>query len=527
MMRRRLLLVLLLALAGTAQAEQTLVYCPASAPVSLNPQLAIDQATFDATAGTVYDRLVQLEPGTTRVVPDLATSWTVTENGRVYTFKLRHNVQFQQTPWFKPSRPFDADDVVFSFERQWRRDNPYHHVSGGSYRYFIGMGLQRRLLAIDKLDDYTVRFTLQQPDTGFLAILALPFASILSEEYAAHLLVNDDPAQLDRQPVGTGPFKLSGQPSADRLEFTANPDYWAGRPALDRLIFDIVPDPDERLRRLDRGQCDVLPPLSRAQLRSWRMPRGVRLLQRTGFDVAYLAFNTRRPPFSDPRVRRALSLAVNRQAIINTVYGKTGVLANDPLPPTSWAYADDVKPLPYDPAAARKLLAAAGVPKDFHTVLWVMPVSRYYMPDPLQVARMIRADWVRVGVDAQLLIPDWNDFLARSRQGEHATILLGWTGDDGDPDNFLTPLLSCSAIGGGNRARWCDSDFQELLHQARIIAAPSKRRALYLHAQAVFRAQLPWLPLAHSVYFQPLRERVRGFMMGALGGSYFYGVTMR
>ncbi len=528
--------LLLLNLIGGSAAASTLIYCPASAPLSLNPQLAIDQASFDATHGTIYEGLVRLEQGTSRIVPALAESWEITENGRVFTFQLRREVQFQRTDAFRPGRPFNASDVLFSFERQWRPDHPYHTVSGGTYHYFDGMGWPRRVLALDRLDPYTVQFTLNQPDAGFLALLAMPFAAILSAEYAAWLRLSGALIQLDLQPVGTGPFRLTRHEPGQRLVYAAHEGYWGERPSLDGLVIAPEPDLNQRIARLTRAECHLLAPLSRAERAAFGNPRGIQMLRQTGFDIGYLAFNTRRPPLDDVRVRQALALAVDRQAILQVGYGADGRLAENPLPPTSWAYDDTVEPMPYDPERARDLLAEAGVEtsgvetsgvEELRLRLWVPPVERDYLPDAAAVARLIRADWALLGIDVELVTPDWETFLAGSRVGEHDVILLGWVGDSGDPDNFLSPLLSCAAVNGGNRARWCQPTFEELLHQARLTAEPEARRALYQQVQALFREQLPWLPLAHSLRHQPLRGAVRGFSMGVLGASQFPSVELR
>ena len=531
----QLLLVLLPVAAGGA--EKTLIYCPAQAPRTFNPQLAIDPASFDASSRVVYDRLVEFAPGATEVVPGLAEGWEVTDNGRVYTFYLRPDVQFHRTPGFTPGRPFNADDVLFSFTRQWRKNHPYHDVSGTRYDYFEGMGVARLVLAVDKLDDLVVQFSLKQPQASFPAMLAMDFASILSAEYGELLLREGLPQQLDRRPVGTGPFQYAGEDvgvdGAERLRYQAHPDYWAGRPALDQLLFDVTPDFDQRVAKLNRAECHLLPPLSRAEALRFKPRRGVALLQKPAFDLAYLAFNSQRPPLDDPRVRRALALAVDRRALVEAVYRGTGRLAQQPLPPTSWAYppeenadADFPAAPAHDPAQARALLAEVGV-DGLQIELWPLPVERDYLPDAAKAAQMIQADWADIGVETHIVELKWEEFLARSRRGEHQAMLLGWVGDNGDPDNFLAPLLSCTQVGRSNRAQWCDSEFEALLRQGRIETDLDQRRAIYGQALRRFHQETPWLVLAHSLRFQPLRRGLSGFQMGTFGDTRFYGVDFR
>ena len=552
---------------------KTLAYCVQQAPETLNPQLTVHNSTFDASARLLYDRLLAYKPGTTELAPGLAQSWEITDNGRVYTLYLRADVPFHSNAEFTPQRPFNADDVLFTFARQWRKNHPYYNVSGGTYDYFEGMGISRTVLAIDRLDEQTVQFTLKQADASFLATLALPFASIQSAEYAEQLLREGKPEQLDRRPIGTGPFQFSGYRSEQELVYQANERYWNGRPLLDHIVLAISPDPAQAYAKLRNGQCHVLPPVPIGQTHEWQNRRGIRVLQKPALDLAYLAFNTQRPPFDDSRVRRALSLAVDRQAIVQVGYQNGAQQAEHILPPAIWnalqanlttaknALADQLAArggkdadkeagkddgnavlvreieqvdadlqaaaLSYDPAQARQLLQEAGYADGFKTTLWVLPVQRDYLPDPLQTAKLIRADWALLGVEAELLELPWEAFLARSRKGEHQTILLGWVGDNGDPDNFLTPLLSCANVNGSNRARWCDSEFENLLRQARLVTEPAKRSLLYSKALLQVERESPWLMLAHSLRFQALRRGVKDFVMDPFGGSYFNTVDLQ
>ena len=552
-----LLIIALNTAAATAQSVnsvKTLVYCPERGPETFNPQLTVHNSTFDASARLLYNRLVEMAPGTTRVVPGLAEAWEIADNGRVYTLRLRPEVAFHSNADFTPQRFFNADDVLFTFARQWRKNHPYHNVSGDYYEYFEGMGFSRTVLAVDKLDEQTVQFTLKQADASFLATLAMMFASILSAEYAEHLLRQGMPEQLDRRPLGTGPFRFMGYQTEQRLLYRAHEYYWNDRPALDQIILEITPAPEDRFAKLRRGACHVLPPtdaITAIRMQAWDKRRGIRILEKPALDIAYLAYNTSQPPFDDVRVRQALNRAVDRQAIIQVVYQNGGQLAEHALPPAIWRVlsaaveatqdaqepsgedqavpAEDIvlQAIPYDPAQARALLQEAGYPEGFKTEIWVLPVTRAYLPDPLKAAKLIRADWALLGVEAELVELNWEDFLSRSRAGEHQTILLGWVGDNGDANNFLTPLLSCVNVTGSNRARWCDSEFEDLLRQARIVTEPAKRALFYAKAMQRFQLESPWLPLAHSMQYQALRRAVVGFSMDPFGGSFFTGVDIK
>lgn len=539
----------------SAQSDNTLIYCAEQAPETFNPQLSIDNRTFDASARLIYDRLVAMELGTTKIIPALAQAWEISDNGRVYTLQLREQVAFHQNESFQPSRFFNADDVLFSFARQWRKNHPYHNVSGEFYEYFNGMGFSRTVLAVDKLDDVTVQFTLKQADASFLATLAMMFGSMLSAEYAEQLLLAGTPELLDQRPIGTGPFQYRGFESQQRYFYKSNAQYWAGAPAIDSLILDIVPDPQTRLKKLAQASCHVLAPMNATtaiEQQIWSRLRGSRVLEKPALNLAYLAYNTNKAPFDDVRVRQALNLAVDRQAILETAYRNGAKLANHILPPAIWqqishdyqqaqqAAAEqdqdtsevelqepEIISPNYDITAAKAFLEQAGYGEGFRTDLWVLPVARDYMPDPLQVAKLIRADWAVLGVEAELIELPWDDFLQRSRDGDHSTLLLGWRGDNGDADNFITPLLSCTQVGGSNRAQWCDPEFEELIRQARIVTDGGKRAALYIGALQRVQEQAPWLPLVHSLRYQAMRRAVKGFTMDVFGGSFFHQVELK
>ena len=513
-------------LAPEAHAQKTLVYCSEGSPEGFSPALYTSGTTFDASSRQIYNRLVEFEPGTTDIQPALAESWTVSDDGLEYTFNLRQDVAFHTTDWFTPSRPFNADDVIFSFERQWKTDHPYHDVSGGTYEYFNSMGLQDLLKSIEKVDDHTVKFVLNQPEAPFIANMGMDFASILSAEYADQMMQAGTPEQVDLQPVGTGPFQFVAYQKDAVIRYQAHPDYWNGKAPLDNVIFAITPDASVRWQKLQAGECHIMPYPNPADLDAMMTHPDIEVLEQEGLNVGYLAFNTEKPPFDNVRVRQALNMAVNRDAIIEAVFQGAGKVAKNPIPPTIWSYNEDVEDYPYDPDQAKQILEEEGV-ADLQTDIWAMPVQRPYNPNARRMAELIQADWRNVGVDAEIVSFEWGEYLKRSLAGEHETVLLGWTGDNGDPDNFLYVLLSCDAAkDGANRARWCHEPFDELLIQAKRIADQAERTRLYEEAQVVFKEQAPWVTIAHSIVFKPIRNEVEGFKIDPFGGHYFYGVDL-
>jgi len=510
-----------------APAGSTLVYCSEGSPESFNPQLATSGTTFDASSRQVYNRLVEFEIGTTNVVPGLAESWSVSEDGKSYTFKLRHGVKFHATSYFTPTREFNAEDVVFTFERQRDPSHPYHTVGGGVYKYFADMNMGSLIEAVVAVDDYTVRFDLTRPESPFVADLAMDFASILSAEYGAVLRERGTPERIDLEPIGTGPFRFERYEKDAVIRYSAHPDYWRGREAIDKLVFAITVDPSVRFARLRTGECHVMAYPLPADLPAMKADPAIVVEEQAGLNIGYWAFNTRKPPFDSRIVRQALNHAVNREAILEAVYLGTGQIAKNPIPPTIWSYNDNVVDYDYDPPRARRLLAEAGLADGFKTDIWAMPVQRPYNPNARKMAEMIQQDLRAIGVEAEIVTYEWGTYLQKSRDGEHDTILLGWTGDNGDPDNFLTPLLSCaSARSGNNRAAWCNEEFDALIDEARRIGDHAERERLYRKAQLVFKREAPWLTIAHSVRFQPARREVQGLRIDPFGGIYFSGVRL-
>ncbi len=518
--------VSVLALVAAAEAK-TLVYCSEGSPEGFAPMLFTAGTTFDASSKPVYNRLIEFERGDTKTVPGLAESYTVSDDGMVYTFKLRPGVKWHTTAGFTPSRDFNADDVVFTFMRQLDANHPFNKVSGGTYEYFTSMDMNNLLKSVEKVDDLTVKFTLGAPQAPFIANLAMDFASIMSAEYADQMLAAGTPEKIDLEPVGTGPFQLVDYQKDAVIRYKANEAFWGGKAAIDNLVFAITPDASVRYQKLKAGECHVMAYPNPADIPAMAQDPDVNLLEQEGLNIGYLGYNTEKKPFDDARVRKALNMAVNKPAIIEAVFQGAGKAAKNPIPPTMWSYNDAIQDDPYDPEAAKKLLAEAGV-TDLKTNLWAMPVQRPYNPNAKRMAELVQADWKAVGVDAEIVSYEWGEYLKRSSAGEHETVLLGWTGDNGDPDNFLFALLSCEAAkGGANRARWCNQEFNDLITKAQRSSDLAERTKLYEEAQVVFKREAPWNTIAHSVVHQPVRKEVVDYKIDPFGAHIFYGVDLQ
>ena len=507
--------------------SKTLVFCSDASPAGFDPAQYTTSVEFSAAAYTVYNRLVEFEHGGTKVEPGLAQSWEISDDGRVYTFHLRPGVKFHTTSYFKPSREFDADDVVLTFERMLDAKAPLSQAYPVRFPYFADLGLATNLESVVKLDPLTVRMTLRKPSAPFLSELAMPFASILSAEYADQLLKQGAAADINQKPVGTGPFVFRSYTKDATIRFDGNPDYWkSGVVRLSKLVFQITPDPAVREEKLREGECQVMNYPRPAGIASLSADPNLQMPHQVGFNLGLLAYNTTHKPLDNVDVRRALDMAIDKQAIVKSVYQGAGQAAVAPMPPTEWSYDKALKDAPYDPAQAKALLAKAGFADGLTLTLWAMPVQRPYNPNARLMAEMIQADWAKIGVRAQIKTYEWGEYVRRAHAGEHDAMLIGLTGDNGDPDNWLGVLLGCSAVNGSNFSKWCYKPFDDLIVKARETNDVAERTRLYTRAQEIFKQQVPFTPIAHSTVYQPLRKNVAGFKIDPFGPTQFWGVGL-
>ena len=347
-------------LSATAISAKTFVYCSEGSPENFTPpSTRRARASMRRARSTAsWCASIAARP---RCTSDLADKWEVSEDGKVITFHLRKGVKWHSgVNGFTPTRDFNADDVLFSFNRQWKPDHPYAKISGGKYDYFSDMDMPKLLASIEKKDDYTVVFTLTQPDAPILSNLAMDFATIQSAEYADYLMKKGTPEQFDQIPVGTGPFQFVTYQKDAVIRFKAQSELFH-RQAQDRrsrLCDHARPDLTPRQAE-DRGMQLIFGPRPQ-DLDEIKKDPDLTLLSQPGLNIAYWAFNTKKPPFDKKEVRQAFNMAIDKAAIIKEVYNGAGQAAKNLIPPTIWSYNDKVKDYPYDPEKAKAMLKEAG-----------------------------------------------------------------------------------------------------------------------------------------------------------------------
>ncbi|WP_312935650.1 ABC transporter substrate-binding protein [Pseudomonas sp.] len=516
-------------------AASNLVFCSEGSPAGFDPGQYTTGTDFDASAETMFNRLTQFERGGTQVIPGLATRWEIGEDGKTYTFHLRENVKFHTTEYFKPSRTFNADDVLFTFNRMLDPHQPFRKAYPSEFPYFTDMGMDKNIARLEKLDANTVRFTLNQVDAAFIQNLAMSFASIQSAEYAEQLLKQGKPADINQKPIGTGPFVFSRYQKDALIRYKGNKDYWKPEDVkIDNLIFAITTDPSVRMQKLRKNECQVTLFPRPADIDILKKDPNLQMPEQAGYNLGYIAYNVmdklkgsdQPNPMAQLKVRQALDMSVNKQQIIDSVYQGAGQLAVNAMPPTQWSYDTSIKDVPFDPEKAKALLKEAGIQEGTEIPLWAMPVQRPYNPNARLMAEMLQADWAKIGIKAKIVSYEWGEYIKRSKGGENGAMLIGWSGDNGDPDNWLGTLFGCDAVEGNNFSKWCYKPYDDLIKQAKATSDQAKRSELYQQAQRILKEQVPLTPIAHSTVYQPMRKTVQGFKISPFALNSFYGVSV-
>lgn len=512
--------VLLFAVPGIAANKGgTLIFGRGGDSVGLDPAYETDGNSF-MICDNIFEALVAYEDESTQIEPGLAESWKISSDGKTYTFQLRRGVKFHD------GTDFDANAVVFSIGRMMKVRNVEFYGKGYEIpaqtrtpEYWVAMEMDGTVESIKATGKYEVVFKLKRVEAPFLANMGMDFADIISP--TAFL---KNPTEFIRNPVGTGPFKFVNWVKDDRIILKKNEDYWdkSGGPYLDRVIFRSIPENSVRFLELKTGNIHICQFPNPADLDLARADRNIKLISQPGMNIGYLSFNhTKEPWKSNVKLRKAIGYAINRKAIVDTIYQGMGQVAKNPIPPTMWGYNEDVPGFEYDVDKAKKLLAEAGYPggEGLGTItLWSMPVPRPYNPEGVKIGVAMSADLAKVGIEAQIVTYDWGTYLKRQREQPDNMDLfqLGWTGDNGDPDNFLAVLfdgLASSSV----RTQWHNERYHELMLKGKTTIDQDKRAEIYEEAQALIFEQAAVIPIAHSQVIWPARNKVMNFKLHPTG----------
>jgi peptide/nickel transport system substrate-binding protein len=506
-----LISITLLACGGERGHHNTLVYARGTDSVGLDPALEDDGESLKV-CDNIYETLVTYDAGSTAVVPQLASSWDVSNDQLTWTFHLHRDVTFHD------GTPFNAEAMLFSLGRQFYADHPQHKVDG-SYKYWKGMGMDEVIESMEAADDSTFIFHLKQANAPFLSNLAMNFCAAVSPT-----AVKKYGKDYFKNPVGTGPFRFVEWRKDERIVLERNENYWQEQAKIQRLIFKPIQEASMRLLELQQGTVQGMDNLNPEYIEQIRENAQLQLLTQAGMNVGYLAMNMDKPPYDNPLVRRAINHAVNKKALVDNFYHGMAIAAKNPIPPTLWGYNEEIEAYDYDPEKARQLLAEAGLGDGFETELWAMPVPRPYMPQPNKIAQAIQANLEAVGVRARIVQWEWGTYLDKLSKGEHDMALLGWTGDNGDPDNFLYVLLDKAAAvkPAQNIAFYRSDELHDVLVAARQSTVVEERIRLYKKAQVIIHRDAPWVPLVHATQTAAFHRDITGFKLHPTGSKWFY-----
>jgi peptide/nickel transport system substrate-binding protein len=480
--------------------QDVFVFARGGDAVSLDPSEVTDSESENVSQ-SILETLVAFTEGKTTVEPLLATEWNISDDGLTYTFTLREGVKFHD------GTDFNAEAVVYNFDRWMNaKDQERFYMYGSVFGGFKG-DENHVLKSVEAVDEYMVQFTFTNPKPTFLKDLALTPFSISSpaaiekygEEYGDH-------------PVGTGPFAFEEWRRNDRVTLSKNENYWLdGYPKVNQVIFRTIPENSARLNALLSGEVDMIDGLDPRNIPQIEESEDFKILSRPPLNIGYLGLNVTREPLNNKLVRQALNHAVDKEAMIEAFFAGQGTPAKNPIPPTVDGYNDEIEAYPYDPEKAKTLLAEAGFEDGFEMELWAMPVPRPYMPDGQKVAEFLQSSFAEIGVKAEIVTYEWATYLEKTKKGEADSFLLGWTGTNGDADDFINTLWHGDNIGSMNSTYYSNEELNKILTEARTISDQEKRKELYKHAQEIMHEDAPIIPLAHSTPILAARTDITGF----------------
>ena len=528
--------------------------------VQLDPAIVTDGESFRVT-GQCLEPLYQYEQGSTKPVSALAEECTANEEATVWTCELREGVTFHD------GTDFNADAVVYNFER-WKNSSHPQHFESQVFEYYEymwgGFDDASFIASVEKVDDYTVVFNLSVPLAPFLANLAMDMFAISSP--AAVEAAGEDYGTPSVGCVGTGPFKFVEWVEGDHITVEANDDYWGGKPTVDQIIWRVIPDDSARFLALQAGDIHGFEQAVVEDLETAEADPNLYVQTRPALNTGYLAFNYKIEEFKDPKVREAVAHAINRPGLVENFYGAYGEAAMNFLPPLVWGHNDAVEDWTYDPELSKQLLADAGFPDGLTEVtiaeditdaegnvtyaagdkipltLYYMPVTRFYYPSPKEIGEAMAADLASAGINATLeLAGDWSTYLGLRREGQLVGLyMLGWGGDNGDPDNFHNYFFGFSGADKADadgvaiddptawvkapdaREGWyANTEVAYLLYQAAILPDQAERQAIYEQVEQLLHDDVARLWIAHNNTPLIFSSAVSGYIPQPVGADYY------
>ena len=486
---------------GTSDRPEVFIFARGSDAQKLDPADVDDGESVNSLA-QVMEGLVRFRPGTLEIEPWLAKTYSISDDGLVYTFALRDGVRFHD------GTPLDAKAALFTFLRQMDPGHPAH-LREASFQYWGN--LYSDIVEARAVDAMTMELVLKQSNASILYSLASFPAWLVSpaafEKFGS---------AMQRHPVGTGPYRFVGWKQNQAIIFEKNPDYWGVPAGFDRLVIRSVPENTVRLLELKAGKIQGLDGLQPAELTDLIDDPQFTVHHRPGMNVGYMAISDFVDRLRPAEVRHAIAMAIDRDAIVKLALDGWAVVAEYPFPPGFLGEPDGPAPIFFDPEKARSILRrhpqVTNVPLTLHTI----NAPRPYFPDPGHIASLIRSDLEAVGLQVDIITKDFKSHLHDARNGDYDLCLLGWSGDNGDTDNFLaTFFASWAAVKGAanNIAFYRNPEMDALLLAGRRETDPHDRQKIYEDVLALWARDMPLIPLVSTEQIVVMRREVTGFVL--------------
>ncbi|HHW42047.1 MAG TPA: ABC transporter substrate-binding protein [Syntrophomonadaceae bacterium] len=495
--------------AGTSatSAKDTLVFAQGADPRGLDPAL-VDDGESAKVIANVFETLVKYKEDSTEIEPCLATSWEKSADGKEWTFKLRRGVKFHD------GTDFDAYAVKFTVDRQLppqvTADMPYASFTFGPVK------------EVQVVDKYTVKFILKEPYAPFLANLAMSLAAPIVSPAAVKKYGDD----FTNNPVGTGPYKFVKWDKGQQVVLEANPNYWGPQPKMKKVVFKIVKENSVRASDLITGAVDIIDgvdPNDVAKLEKSKML----VAKDAGMNINYMGFICDRPPFNNVKLRQAVSYAINKEELVKYLYKDLAQVAPSMLPDFIPGYDPSLKGIPYDPEKAKQLLKEAGYPNGLKVKMITYSNPRPYNPvGGEKLAAAVQAQLAKVGIQAEIQSYPWKEYKdALFKVADGAQIFFyGWTGDNGDPDNFLSLLETKEIESSLNSAKYSNPQVDKLLVEGRTTLDMNRRIEIYKELQKIVENEAPWVFISHGKTLAAYRPGVKNFKYHPTGVVHLWNV---
>jgi peptide/nickel transport system substrate-binding protein len=498
-----------------AQMTTTFVWAKAGDADTLDNQVSSSGETSAVTT-QIFNLLVRAKPGKTDVEPDLAENWSVSPDGLIWTFKLRKGVTFHDgTPW-------NAEAAKFNLDRMADPKNPYHAVKGLEFEYwndFMGDSFKEAKAA----DPYTLQIVLKHPNAPLLynfSIIAFDFASPESfKKYGG--------AGVGQHPVGTGPYKFVEWVRDDHITLEANPTFFrTGLPKTKQIVMRVIKDNAARFLALKANEVQAMEIPNTDDVKAAQRDPNLKITYRPAFNIGWVRFNMNNDIFKDKRIREAVALAINRQAIVQGLYGGYGEVAQQHMPPVMWGRIGNAKGIPYDPNTAKQLLVEAKYPNGFSVDFWYSVASRGYFPNPKEILTAIARDLGKVGIRVRLMPDEIASFNKDIHTNKFAIFTVGWTGDNGDPDDWLGFFFpkydkDNAYLSYNNPAVFA------LINKAKVTASQAERAKMYAQAEQMVLDDYRDVPIAHAKAPVLMRKNVDGLVGQPDGNEYMETVSLK